>query len=152
MRVRNVIILSLSFVLFVQIYAATKTYGGAEVLSVVSVWDGDTFKVNLKDMPPIIGEKINVRIAKIDTPEKSSSDPKVKELAYLAKEFVTKILSEATKVVLENLQRDKYFRILADVKVDGEDLAQKLIEEGFALPYDGGTKPDWTEILAIKAK
>jgi len=153
MKMRNIIILSLSIFLSFQIYAKEpKTYGTAEVLEVVSVWDGDTFKANLKDLPPIIGERINIRIAKIDTPEKSSSDSKVKKLAYLAKEFVEQKLLNATKVVIENMQRGKYFRIIADVKVDEKDLGEELIGKGLALPYDGGTRPDWTEVLSTKAK
>jgi endonuclease YncB( thermonuclease family) len=41
------------------------------------------------------------------------------------------------------MQRGKYFRIVADVFVDGSNLGQELIERGLAKPYDGGTKPKW---------
>ncbi len=40
--------------------------------------------------------------------------------------------------------RDKYFRIDARVLADGQDLADLLISQGLAVPYDGGTKTaDW---------
>jgi hypothetical protein len=38
------------------------------------------------------------------------------------------------------LERGKYFRIAADVIVDGENLADLLIEAGMAVRYDGGKK------------
>jgi len=41
------------------------------------------------------------------------------------------------------MQREKYFRIVADVDIDGQDLGQMLIHEGLAQPYDGGKKPKW---------
>ena len=34
----------------------------------------------------------------------------------------------------------KYFRIAADVIVDGENLADVLVEAGMAVRYDGGKK------------
>ena len=39
-----------------------------------------------------------------------------------------------------NIKRGKYFRIAADVIVDGESLADVLIEAGVAIKYDGGKK------------
>ncbi|MCJ7765924.1 MAG: thermonuclease family protein [Thiovulaceae bacterium] len=38
------------------------------------------------------------------------------------------------------MKREKYFRILADVYVDGEALGEMLIYNGLAVPYDGGHK------------
>ena len=36
---------------------------------VINVYDGDTFRVNIDEFPPIIGENIAIRILGIDTPE-----------------------------------------------------------------------------------
>ena len=41
---------------------------------------------------------------------------------------------------MRNLERGKYFRIVADVYVDGEDLGGLLVEAGAAVRYDGGKK------------
>ena len=50
----------------------------------------------------------------------------------------------ATQIELRNLARDKYFRILADVYVNGQLLADALKEKGLAKDYDGeGPKPTW---------
>ena len=35
---------------------------------------------------------------------------------------------------------DKYFRILADVKIDGKDVADTLIKNNLAYAYEGKTK------------
>jgi micrococcal nuclease len=44
------------------------------------------------------------------------------------------------------MERGKYFRIAADVYVDGENLADVLVEAGVAVRYDGGNKTHkWCE-------
>ena len=46
----------------------------------------------------------------------------------------------------KKVKTGKYFRIVADVMVDGESLADELIEVGMAVSYDGGKKvKDWCE-------
>ncbi len=66
--------------------------------------------------------------------------------AKQGKELVADILKDAETIDLKNIERGKYFRIVADVFVDGESLANELIEAGMAVPYDGGTKTkDWCE-------
>jgi len=60
--------------------------------------------------------------------------------------MVADILKDAEQVDLKNIERGKYFRIVADVFVDGESLSDLLIEAGMAVPYDGGTKThNWCE-------
>ena len=41
------------------------------------------------------------------------------------------------------MQRGKYFRILADVYIDGKNLADDLIKAGHARSYDGGKRLGW---------
>jgi len=54
------------------------------------------------------------------------------------------MLTIAKVVELRNLQRGKYFRIVADVYADGINVGDQLINEGLAVPYDGGRKTkDW---------
>ena len=56
------------------------------------------------------------------------------------------ILKDAEQITLKNMERGKYFRIAADVFVDGENLADVLIEAGMAISYDGGKKTyKWCE-------
>jgi len=126
-----------------------KTYGSFTVANVVRVIDGDTFRVNISGVPPLIGESIPVRLARIDTPELSSENPEVKALALRAKAFTEAALRGAREIRLENTRRDKYFRILADVLIDGEDLSDKLIEAKLAVPYSGGKKATWPLCIAF---
>jgi endonuclease YncB( thermonuclease family) len=120
-----------------------KSFGEATVAEVTSIYDGDTFRCNLKDMPPIIGERISVRIMGIDTPEMTDKRPQVKALAQSAKQHTVQRLRDAKHITLRNMRRDKYFRVLAEVWVDGQNLGDELIAKGFAHEYDGGTKAQW---------
>ena len=60
--------------------------------------------------------------------------------------MVADILKDAEQITLKNMERGKYFRIAADVIVDGENLADQLIDAGVAVKYDGGKKTHkWCE-------
>ena len=54
-------------------------------------------------------------------------------------------LRSAKVIELRNIQRGKYFRILADVYVDGQNLADGLIRSGHARLYDGGKRLGWCD-------
>ena len=100
----------------------------------------------LSGLHPIIGEKINIRVNGIDTPEIRGKCDKEKYDAQQAKEMVADIFKDAERVDLKNMERGKYFRIAADVIVDGESLADMLVEAGMAVKYNGGKKiKDWCE-------
>jgi len=118
-----------------------KNYGTLRVSELVSVYDGDTFKVHIAGLHPLIGENISVRVAGIDTPELKSQNTELRAKAYEAKALAEKILKQGHAIVLHNVKRDKYFRILADVWVDELNLAEVMIKSGLAKPYDGRTKP-----------
>lgn len=64
----------------------------------------------------------------------------IKTIAIKAKEELEKLFNSDYKIVLYNLGRDKYFRLLASVKVDNIDVAEYLIKKGLAKSYDGGKK------------
>lgn len=137
------------FFLAVLLFLATTAvaspliYGEATVSEVTSIYDGDTFRCNISGYPPIIGERIAVRINGIDTPELRDNHPRVKALARKSKQYTVQRLREGRHIVLRNMQRGKYFRIVADVYVDGGNLGQELIVRGLAKPYDGGKKTEW---------
>lgn len=109
----------------------------------VSIYDGDTFKVNIKGWPDIIGKNIGVRVLGIDTPEIHDKNLEVKTKALRAKEFAHNILTTTNIIRLRNLQRDKYFRILAEVDCDGINFSKKMLDSGLAKEYNGGTKDEW---------
>lgn len=123
--------------------AGEKTYGSVTVTHVNSVYDGDTFRCDVDDWSPILGDNIGIRINGIDTPEMRDKRPYVKTHAIKARDHVRKRLRDASVIELRNIQRGKYFRVVADVYVDGENLADEMIELGYAHPYDGGKKQSW---------
>ena len=110
---------------------------------VTSIYDGDTFRVNIKGYPKIIGHRMSVRILGIDTPEIRTNCKKEKDLARSAKKLTISLLRGAKLIELRNIKRGKYFRILADVYVDNISIADELIKNNLAVSYDGGTKIDW---------
>ena len=46
-------------------------------------------------------------------------------------------------IKLTNLQRGEYFRVVANVVVDGVSLERELLDNKLAYRYDGGTKLSW---------
>ncbi len=133
-----------ALVLAVPCSAAKKTYGTLYPSRIVSVYDGDTFKVDFDDFHPIIGENLSIRVYGIDTPEIRTRDAAEKALGYEARDYAASWLLSAETIELRNCCRGKYFRIIAEVYVDGESLADIMIDAGLAKPYYGGKRPDWS--------
>ena len=104
-----------------------------------SVYDGDTFKVYLACRYPVFCKAVPVRVRGVDCPEMRGGNKKTKAAARAARDF-TKAFLKSGKILLRNCTRDKYFRLLCDVKVEGRFLAPALLEAGHAVPYDGGSK------------
>ncbi len=142
MRLKNIFIV-IVFCSYAVFAGGKETYGSATVQDVVSVYDGDTFKVNIDGYPPIIGENVPIRIAGIDTPEIRGTSGYTQETAQKAKKFTQNRLRKAKEIKLRNMKRGKYFRIIAEVYVDGVNLGKELIRVGLAKRYDGGPRPTW---------
>lgn len=106
----------------------------------VSNYDGDTIRFNIHDVHPLIGNNISVRVLGVDTPEKNGKLPCESERGRIVQQFVERIMKSAKNIELRDVGKDKYFRILAQVNVDGKDLADMLIKNRMAYPYSGGTK------------
>ena len=126
-----------------NISAKTNNYGNATVAEVTSIYDGDTFRANIIGFPTIVGEHMSIRINGIDTPELRGKCPREKAQAKLAKQFTVKHLRSAKRITLKNIKRGKYFRLIADVYVDGVNLAEQLIKNNHAVEYQGKTKKNW---------
>jgi micrococcal nuclease len=57
---------------------------------------------------------------------------------------LNKELKQAHTIYIRHTARDKYFRVLAEVFADEQDVREILILRGLAIPYHGGTKTkDW---------
>ena len=137
---RYILITILSFLLNAQ---AAPQYGTVTVSKVISVYDGDTFRVNIDSLPPIVGKNIPIRVNGVDTPEIRGKCQYEKNLALKARDFVRGKLANAKEIKLTNLQRGKYFRVVANVLVDGVSLEQELLDNELAYEYSGGKKLSW---------
>ena len=103
-------------------------------------YDADTITFNIPNVHPLLGENISIRVTNIDTPEMKTSNNCEKDLAQKSKLYVESILKQAHRIDLINISRDKYFRIVADVIIDGKSLTQLLLQNKYGYQYDGGTK------------
>jgi micrococcal nuclease len=60
----------LSIVLSITVHAESlknKIFGNAIVKEVISIYDADTFRANIKDWPDIIGYRMSIRLNGVDT-------------------------------------------------------------------------------------
>lgn len=110
--------------------------------TIIKVRDGDTFMIDIPNIPDVFGKNIAVRIRGIDTPELNDSREEIRKISIQAKEELERLLLNGKKITLYNLGRDKYFRLLASVKVDNIDVSEYLIKKGLAKKYNGGKK-EW---------
>jgi len=120
------------------------------LMPIDSVYDGDTINTHVSEakLPPPLN-KLSVRLLGIDTPEKGGRAKCEKEakLAEDAKVFLLKLIGDSKTMKLENFSWDKYGgRIDSRITINGLDISQQMIDNGFAVPYNGGTKvKNWCE-------
>ena len=84
-----------------------------------------------------------MRIKGVDAPEIRGKCQAEKVAARIAKQFTVEALRSAKVIELKNMEHGKYFRILADVFVDGKNLGDALISASHARLYDGGKRGGW---------
>ena len=128
-------------------------------VTIVSCYDADTCRVDLPRSAfnddwayELFGHNIPIRVEGIDMPEIRGKCQKEKDLAYEARDLVRRLFDNAQTITLtidDNLKEvgGKYFRIVGRLIADGVDISDLLIEQQFAVSYDGGTKTkDWCEL------
>ena len=111
---------------------------------VIKVYDGDTITIAAK-MPfrtmtgPIY--RFSVRLNGINTPEMKGKGvtEDEKNAAYATQKFVSNLILNKY-VSLKNIKNEKYGRILADVYIEDIHVNELLLNERYAVPYDGTTK------------
>ena len=118
------------------------------VVSIDRVVDGDTIDVSI-DLGFDLIKKERVRVAGVDTPEKRTRDLEEKALGLDATNWMKKNLEETLDgdeelTIRTELDggKGKYGRLLGWLYVGDDDVSlnEKMIEEGYAWAYDGGTK------------
>jgi len=111
------------------------------------IYDGDTFSICFKLGNEIV--KWKCRCLGYDSPEmkpslKNPNREKEKELALLAKQRLTQLLSSNARGLVRVVcgDFDKYGRVLGTIynDVDTESINTIMIREGHGKEYDGGKK------------
>lgn len=106
--------------------------------TVVKIVDGDTIDAEI-DLGFDIKIKKRIRLSGINAPESRTRNLAEKALGLKAKERLIELCVGTFKI--KSLGKGKYGRILGiPYTADGEDICQKLISEGHAVEYWGGTK------------
>ena len=80
-----------------------------------------------------------MRLNGIDCPEIKGSSEEEKSLAREARDKLSEMLLHK-HVILANVGTEKYGRLLADVFLDQLHINKWLIDNRYAVEYDGGTK------------
>jgi len=118
---------------------------------VVKVYDGDTITV----ATPLDGTRapiyhFSVRLRGIDSPEIRGSSPEEKVAAQKARDaLAAKVLNQM--VFLQNIDMEKYGRVLADVylekpgsgsglSAEKQSISEWMLENYYAVAYSGGKK------------
>ena len=114
---------------------------------IIKVVDGDTVDVDIDLGFGMWIKDERVRIMGIDTPESRTRD-KVEKKFGLASKAKLKSLLGKTGVLKTQVNKKgedmkgKFGRILGDFLVGAKKVSQIMCEEGYAVPYFGGSKED----------
>ena len=118
------------------------------VIKVNRVVDGDTIDVTI-DLGFDLYKKERVRVAGVDTPEKRTRNLEEKALGIDATNWIKERLNSAIAGEEDLVIRTelvggvgKYGRLLGWLYIGDAELSvnEQMIAEGYAHPYDGGTK------------
>ena len=107
---------------------------------VIKVYDGDSITIASylpMDSSPLF--RFSVRLNGIDTPEIKGKNEDEKTAAKAARDALSNLILHKV-ITLKNVDTEKYGRILADVYLDDLCINDWLINEHYAVKYDGGTK------------
>ena len=124
------------------------TAAPAHAYEITRVIDGDTVEIAVDFLPSPLPPKLSIRVIGIDTPEKApraQCDAEA-DLAKKASAFTKNAVANALEIDVVILKWDKYGgRVLGEVYLDHQSLAESLISAGLARPYKGDAKQSWCE-------
>jgi endonuclease YncB( thermonuclease family) len=106
---------------------------------VIRCYDGDTITIVSNPYGEVC--RFTLRISGLDTPELKGSTVLEKTAAEIVRDELKKMISNKF-VRIKIHGNDKYGRLLVDIWVDGysDSINQWLLDNKYALPYDGGKK------------
>ena len=80
------------FIIFFYSYSA-EYYDTITNFTIIKVRDGDTFMIDIPNIPDVFGKNIAVRIRGIDTPELNDSREEIRKISIQAKEELEKLFN-----------------------------------------------------------
>ena len=109
---------------------------------ILSVYDGDGVFHAKVDMGMNLFQRKDIRLFGVDTPELRGEN---KKAGIIVRDFVRElILGEDVIIRTQKDKTGKYGRLLASVIIDDVDLAQLLLDKGYAKAYHGEKKSEWS--------
>ncbi len=120
----------------------TQVVEGEYPVEILRVMDGDTLEVEIDEVQVEGLKNQTVRIFGIDTPETRTTDDFEKACGNWSKKRANDFVSSDGQYVLVTEFEDGGFsRILGDIRSrDGVMLSEFMLDEGLAIPYEGGTR------------
>jgi endonuclease YncB( thermonuclease family) len=112
---------------------------------VIKVYDGDTITVATRLPHDDTLYRFSVRLRGIDSPEIHGKTENEKSLALKSRDALSNLIYHKI-ILLKKVEYEKYGRILADVylaesnEIVSTTINQWMLDENYAVPYDGGTK------------
>lgn len=120
---------------------------------ILKVVDGDTVDIDIDLGFGMWMHKERVRMMGIDTPESRTRDKVEKIFGLASKDRLKELLpigsTQILKTEIDKSGEDakgKFGRILGDFLIEGKKASEILIEEGFAVAYNGQSKDDIQEM------
>tara|TARA_R100000995_G_scaffold74783_1_gene43917 strand:+ start:1744 stop:2166 length:423 start_codon:yes stop_codon:yes gene_type:complete len=116
--------------------------------TVTKIIDGDTIDVDIHLGFDVVLTKQRIRLMGIDTPESRTRNLEEKKRGLLSKQYMVDKCPIGSNITLHSLDRGKFGRILGEIweeDVDSttlEPLNKRMITDGFAVEYYGGSKDD----------
>tara|TARA_Y100000004_G_scaffold89049_1_gene99907 strand:- start:1026 stop:1448 length:423 start_codon:yes stop_codon:yes gene_type:complete len=116
--------------------------------TVTKIIDGDTIDVDIDLGFDVVLTKQRIRLMGIDTPESRTRNLEEKERGLLSKAYMENKCPVGSSITLKSLDRGKFGRILGEIweaDVDSttvKPLNKRMITDGFAVEYYGGSKDD----------
>jgi len=116
---------------------------------VIKVYDGDTITIAQKlpyETSPLF--RFTIRLHGIDSPEIKTKNDSEKKYAERSRDALHDLIFQKT-VTLKNISLEKYGRILADVYYNDIHINKWLLDNKYAIPYDGSKKREWNDVITF---
>ena len=116
--------------------------------TVTKIIDGDTIDVDIHLGFDVVLTKQRIRLMGIDTPESRTRNLEEKKRGLLSKQYMVDKCPIGSNITLHSLDRGKFGRILGEIWEEDVDfttlepLNKRMITDGFAVEYYGGSKDD----------